>query len=302
MGLPPVGRNTSDPYAPCGAVAGSLYLMVRLFGAVTEADSISGRWASATRRSNSWMRPSSFSKASTSAVWFTVMVPVALAGTPPSPRIVIAWRVESPSPDGPDVWREAPESSARSPYASGARLTGSLYSIVIWSPPVMRADTTRGAMPSDTTAGEEGWESGRRSPTRSLTVAAPSSAYDSSIPDGLSAVRFPSRPSSSTCEPAADMSDRDDTCRPLVPDTDQPPAPGPAVALTVSVNVTSIVSRETALASYIRGGWPSTIACSNDPASPIALPEPSTSSVWFTVSVPVALVTLGGLSNVITCL
>ena len=118
MGLsPPGGRSTSDRYAPCGAVTGSLYRTVRLFGPVTEADSISGRWASATRSPNAWMRPSSFSEASTSAVWLTVMVPVALAGTPSSPRMPIVWMRE-PLPEGPDVWREAPESSARSPYAS----------------------------------------------------------------------------------------------------------------------------------------------------------------------------------------
>ena len=96
------------------------------------------------------------------------------------------------------------------------------------------------------------------------------------------------------------MSDLDDTCRPPAFDTDQPPAPEPAVALTVSVNTTSIVSRETALAADISGGWASAIASPNDPSPPTALPEPSTSSVWFTVSVPVTLVTVMGLTNVIT--
>ena len=92
----------------------------------------------------------------------------------------------------------------------------------------------------------------------------------------------------------------DDTCRLPAPETDQPPAPAPAVALTVSVNATSIVSRETTLAAAILGARASSITTPNDPLPPAALPDASTSSVWFTVSVPVALVASTG-SKSITC-
>ena len=125
--------------------------------------------------------------------------------------------------------------------------------------------------------------------------------YSSLIPDGLSTVRFPSRSSQSTCEPAPDMSDLDDTCRLPAFSTDQPPASLPAVALTVSVNVTSIRSRETALVPFILGAWPSAIVRSNSWSSPIGLPDSSTTRVWFMVSVPVALDASTG-SNVIACM
>ena len=35
MGSPPDGFSTNDRYAPCGAVTGSVYRTVRLFGPVT---------------------------------------------------------------------------------------------------------------------------------------------------------------------------------------------------------------------------------------------------------------------------
>ena len=96
------------------------------------------------------------------------------------------------------------------------------------------------------------------------------------------------------------MSDLVDTCRPSAFSTDQPPSPLPAVALTVSVNVTSIRSRDMALAPAISGFRPSVIIRSNAWSVPIGLPDTSATRVWFMVSKAVALVAGTG-SNVIVC-
>ena len=125
----------------------------------------------------------------------------------------------------------------------------------------------------------------------SATVPEDGGAYDTVTPLGLSAFRPPPpREMASTVEPA-DTSDRDDTGGLPAPNTDQPPSPAVACPWTASENVTLICVRVTAVASVMTGGWPSpavTVAAALSPTS--ALPDMSTSTIWFIVSVPVAAV------------
>ena len=146
----PGGVSVSVRYVPSCANTGSLYLTVRLFEPVTAADTMRGAWPSATGCWNAVSGPSGLPESSTSAVRFTVSVPVALPATSSVPLIVITWESELAMPACPLVARKTSGSSSSAPYAAGTRLTGSLYLMTISSPSVMRADTTRGAMPSAT--------------------------------------------------------------------------------------------------------------------------------------------------------
>ena len=146
----PGGVSVSVRYVHSWAATGSLYLTVRLFEPETAADTMRGAWPSATGCRNAVSGPSRLPEASKRAVRFTVSVPDALPATSSVPTIVITWVSEVPPPPGPLVAWETLGPSSSVPYASGARVTGSLYLTTISSPSVMRADSTLGAMPSAT--------------------------------------------------------------------------------------------------------------------------------------------------------
>ena len=99
------------------------------------------------------------------------------------------------------------------------------------------------------------------------------------------------------------MFELDTTVSPLAfaPDTDQP-APARSSVLTGSSKVTRIFVSEVALASSMRGAWPSATRCRSDVDGPAALPYASVSCVWSTVSQAVSLAAARSLPpNVSTC-
>ena len=148
--------------------------------------------------------------------------------------------------------RVPPGCSLTSAYAVDC-LTGSLYSIVTRSAPVMAARSIAGLMPSSTSSGDA-----RTSALPPASVSPPVPSYDSSTFAGAVVVKFPSSASSSLSVPVV-TSDTESTPRsdawPL--STSQPPAPVTPVALTCSLNTTSIVSRSTAVAFTTAGSCPS---------------------------------------------
>ena len=147
VGVPPDER-ARDEYAACGAVTGSLYVMVRALPAVITPPVIAGAWPSARDCENAALSPRALPAASAREVWSIVIEPVAFVAAA-APSNVTVWVAEA-IPVGPAGVRDPPGESDMDEYAAGTRVTGSLYVMVRALAAVMLADSTRGAMPSDT--------------------------------------------------------------------------------------------------------------------------------------------------------
>ena len=143
-------------------------------------------------------------------------------------------------------------------------------------------------------------EADARALLRASATAPSVASYDSLTPSGRVLFRSSLRVRFSTAEPPR-MFELESTTRPLAfaPDSDQP-APLVSSVRTGSSNATSMVLSDVALALAMRGAWASARACWNDAEEPSALPSSSSSAVWFTVSLPVALAA-ARTSNAITC-
>ena len=115
---------------------------------------------------------------------------------------------------------------------------------------------------------------------------------------------MPSRVSTSVSEAADEMPARVSTRRESEspPDIDQPPSPDVPVAFTSSLNVTSMVVSEVALADVMVGFCPSARFCETV-AEPSALPDASATAAASIETEPVAPVPTGlAVENVTVCL
>ena len=278
-----VPLTVMSEYADRGAVAGSLYVMVRALPAVMLAETTSGgRPSPRACRSRSGPASALPASSATSAVTITA-VPVALVASTRSPPNAIVC-VRDPFPDRIMDGRgsASPLGTSTFSYAVFGAETFSLYRITASPPPVMRAESITGGIPSATGTGPK---AASALPAASATTMPPPLAYDTATPSGRVSARSASSARSSAAGSDGGI-DRPDTARPAgasVPDTDQPPALLPdAEPATGSSNATRIVRSDVAAAPVTEGACPSR-------------------TVWFTPSITIQPVefgcTVAGLSN-----
>ena len=235
-------------------MTGSLYPTVRVLPAVMLAETTSGGRPSSRVMgeppSNALLLPSRSCDATSASI------PVALVASMRSPVSEITCMSDPPTVRIEAVWLPASPSTATLPYAPDCAVTSSLYHTVASLPPVMRASSILGAIPSATAISSPAGRSSNALPAGSV-IGSPAS-YRSAA-SGLSLAR-PSPPRVRTSSvPGAKMPERSTTALPpeSAPDTIQPPAADASDALTGSLNATRILLRSNAVALTTEGAWPS---------------------------------------------